>query len=126
MRRLRELRPVSVVGVGLHPYQKPSGTPYTALGTYAVRQALSDAGLAWTDVETAYTGTATTAMGMSRLMYRHLGATGIPMVDAGMRQLAALGFDLRILSGDRPEAVQPIAQALGIRQWTGGLSSYQW
>ncbi len=79
-RSLADLRPVRVVGVGLHPYQKPSDTPYTALGVHAIRAALGDAGLAWTEVESASTGTATTAMGMSRLMYRHLGATGIPMV----------------------------------------------
>lgn len=78
-RPLRELRPVWVVGVGLHPYQKASETPYTALGVHAVRAALADAGLGWKEIESAYTGTATTAMGMSRLMYRHLGATGIPM-----------------------------------------------
>ena len=40
---------------------------------------LADAGLEWSAVETAYTGTATTAMGLSRLMYRHLGASGISM-----------------------------------------------
>jgi acetyl-CoA acetyltransferase len=73
------LRPVRVVGVGLHPYQRPSETPYTELGVHAVRAALTDAGLTWNEVQTAYTGTATTAMGLSRLMYRHLGATGIPM-----------------------------------------------
>ena len=76
---LGDLRTVSVVGVGLHPYQRPSEVPYTALGVHAIRAALADAGLAWSDVESAYTGTATTAMGMSRLMYRHLGSTGIPM-----------------------------------------------
>jgi acetyl-CoA acetyltransferase len=79
-RRLGDLRPVYVVGVGLHPYQKPSNTLYTALGVHAVRAALDDSGLQWPQVETAYTGTATTSMALSRLMYRHLGATGIPMV----------------------------------------------
>lgn len=76
---LAQLRPVRVVGIGLHPYQRSSDTPYTALGVHAVRAALADAGLAWSEVQSAYTGTATTAMGMSRLMYRHLGSTGIPM-----------------------------------------------
>ena len=76
---LKDLRPVYVIGVGQHPYQKPSPTPYTQLGVTAVRGALRDSGLTWKDVQSAYTGTATTAMGMSRLMYRHLGATGIPM-----------------------------------------------
>ena len=74
------LRPVWVIGVGLHRYQKPSQTPYPELGVAAVRAALADAGLTWDQVETAYTGTATTSMALSRLMYRHLGATGIPMV----------------------------------------------
>ena len=77
---LKDLRPVYVVGIGLHPYQKPSDTPYTALGVHAIRAAIEDAGISWADVNSAYTGTATTAMGMSRLMYRHLGAIGIPMV----------------------------------------------
>jgi acetyl-CoA acetyltransferase len=71
---------VWVIGVGLHRYQKPSQTPYPELGVVAVRAALADAELPWDQVETAYTGTATTSMALSRLMYRHLGATGIPMV----------------------------------------------
>jgi acetyl-CoA acetyltransferase len=70
---------VHVIGVGLHPYQRASETPYTALGVHAVRAALADAGLAWREVETAYTGTATIGMGMSRRMYRHLGSSGIAM-----------------------------------------------
>ncbi|MFB7719944.1 thiolase family protein [Nocardia sp. NPDC056100] len=74
------LRPAWVVGVGLHPYQKLGGTPYTELGVTAIRAALADAGIEWNRVQTAYTGTATTSMALSRLMYRHLGATGIPMV----------------------------------------------
>ena len=40
---LAELRPVRVIGVGIHPYQRPSDTPYTALGVHAVRAALADA-----------------------------------------------------------------------------------
>jgi acetyl-CoA acetyltransferase len=74
------MRTAWVIGVGLHPYQRASDTPYTQLGVTAVRAALADGGLAWQDVQTAYTGTATTSMALSRLMYRHLGATGIPMV----------------------------------------------
>jgi acetyl-CoA acetyltransferase len=77
---VKGLRPVWVIGVGLHPYQKPSPMSYTELGVTAVRAALDDAGLQWKNVETAFTGTATTSMALSRLMYRHLGATGIPMV----------------------------------------------
>lgn len=78
-KRLGDRRPVYVVGIGLHPYQRPSDTPYVALGLRAVRGALEDAGLAWTDVESAYTATALLGMAASRPMLKHLGATGIPM-----------------------------------------------
>ncbi|PVE22100.1 cadmium-translocating P-type ATPase [Microvirga sp. KLBC 81] len=37
-----------------------------------------------------------------------------------VKALRDLGIGCRILSGDRPEAVAPIAAALGIREWRGG------
>ncbi len=131
---LRDLRAVHVVGVGLHPYQKPSETPYTALGVRAVQGALDDAGLAWTDVETAYTGTATTAMGLSRLMYRHFGSTGIPMAQVenasasgstAFRQacidVAAGLADVAIAVGlDKPLKFGMPQSAAGLRDLVGG------
>ena len=36
-------------------------------------------------------------------------------------RLRLLGLGLRILSGDRADAVKPVADALGIEQWQGGL-----
>lgn len=77
--KLRDCRPVHVVGIGLHPYQRKSEISLAGLAVHAVRAALADAGLSWSEVETAYTGT-TTGMAMSRRMYRHLGASGIPML----------------------------------------------
>lgn len=76
---LREMRPVYVVGIGLHRYQRLSETPYVMLGLTAVREALKDAGIEWRAVDSAYTGTALIGMAASRPMLRHLGATGIPM-----------------------------------------------
>ena len=76
---LREMRPVYVVGIGLHRYQRMSETPYVTLGLTAVREALKDASIAWPAVESAYTGTALIGMAASRPMLRHLGATGISM-----------------------------------------------
>ncbi|MEZ0170123.1 heavy metal translocating P-type ATPase [Microvirga sp. TS319] len=43
-----------------------------------------------------------------------------PDAAATVRTLRGLGIDCRILSGDRPEAVAPIASSLGIREWRGG------
>ena len=76
---LREMRPVYVVGIGLHRYQRMSETPYVTLGLTAVREALKDGAVAWPSVESAYTGTALIGMAASRPMLRHLGATGISM-----------------------------------------------
>jgi acetyl-CoA acetyltransferase len=123
-----------VIGVGLHPYQKPSDTPYTQLGVTAIRAALADAGLHWPQVETAYTGTATTSMALSRLMYRHLGATGIPMVQienasasgsSAFRQAyldVAYGVhDVAIAVGvDKPLMLSAPQRAAGIHDLVGG------
>ena len=38
-----------------------------------------------------------------------------------VQALARLGLDLHILSGDRAEAVRPVAEMLGIAQWLGGV-----
>jgi len=78
-KKLLAERHVFVVGIGLHPYQRRSDTTYVRLGLTAVREALTDAGVAWRDVESAYTGTALLGMGSSRIMLSRLGATGIPM-----------------------------------------------
>lgn len=76
-RTLADLRPVFVVGIGLHPYTFPSSTPYVALGVQAVREALADGGLAWPDVEVAFVGTGTIGMAAGRMLTRHLGSTGL-------------------------------------------------
>lgn len=132
-RTLRDLEPVYVVGIGLHPYQSPSDVPYVALGVRAVREALQDANLCWRDVGAAYTGTATTAMAMSRLMYRHLGASGIAMAQVenasasgstAFRQasidVAAGLHDVAIAVGiDKPLRLAPPFPAAGIRDLVG-------
>lgn len=107
------LREAWVAGVGMHPYQKPGATPYTELGLTAVRAALSDAGMDWTQVQTAYTGTATTSMALSRLMYRHLGATGIPMVQ--IENASASGSSaFRQAYLDVASGVHDVAIAVGV------------
>ena len=76
---LNQMRPVYVVGIGLHRYQYLSDTTYVTLGLTAVREALKDARIHWSSVESAYTGTALLGMAASRPILRYLGATGIPM-----------------------------------------------
>ncbi|MBB4365253.1 acetyl-CoA acetyltransferase [Bradyrhizobium sp. CIR18] len=77
---LKDLRPVYVVGIGWHRYQPLSDTPYVTLGLGAIRQALTDARIAWSDVESSYIGTGRLGMASGRPMLKHLGDTGRPLV----------------------------------------------
>ncbi|HWD76974.1 MAG TPA: thiolase family protein [Solirubrobacteraceae bacterium] len=134
-RPLAELRRVYVVGAGLHPYQRVSETPYLALGVRAVREALADAGITWNEIEAAYTGTAVMPMATSRLMYRHLGATGIPTVQvenasasgsSAFRQacldVAAGHHDIVLACGvDKPLNVTSPHSATGVTDLVGRL-----
>ncbi|GAA5232527.1 thiolase family protein [Verticiella sediminum] len=75
-KKLGDLRPVYVVGIGWHRYQDASDTPYVALGLASIREALADAGVAWPEVESSYVATALLGMACGRPMLRHLGASG--------------------------------------------------
>lgn len=77
---LRDLRPVYVIGIGWHPYQHPSETSYVTLGLTAIRAALADARIEWSQVESSYVATALLGMASGRAMLRHLGALGQPLV----------------------------------------------
>ena len=77
MNRLLQQTPVYVVGIGLHPYQFASDIPYVGLGLRAMREALADAAIAWPEVQSAYVGTSAIGMATGRVMFRHLGSTGL-------------------------------------------------
>lgn len=77
---LRDLRPIYVVGVGLHRYGTRTETPYVELGLTAIRAALADAGIPWEANETSFIGTGLLGIGSGRAMLRHLGALGRPLV----------------------------------------------
>jgi acetyl-CoA acetyltransferase len=76
---LLDMRPVYVVGIGLHRYQRLSEKTYVELGLTAMREALGDARIQWSAVESVYHGTALLGMAATRPMLRYLGATGIAM-----------------------------------------------
>ncbi|WP_327205334.1 thiolase family protein [Rhodococcus opacus] len=77
---LNDLRPVYVIGIGMHPYQNVSETPYGVLGLTAARAALDDAAIAFSEVESSYIATAMLPLAPGRAILRHLGATGAPLV----------------------------------------------
>jgi len=131
---LSSFRPVYVVGIGLHPYQRMTETPYPVLGLAAVREALQDARIAWSAVESVYHGTALLGMASTRAMLKHLGGTGIPMQQvenasaSGSTAFRLAAFevatgvcDVALAVGvDKPSA-RPLAGSLtGIRGIEGG------
>lgn len=133
-RNLLDDRATYVVGIGLHRYQRRSETPYVALGLAAVGEALADAGVAWTDIEAAYTGTAQLGMGASRVMLSRLGATGIAMTqveNASASGSSAVGLAcLEVASGrsdlvlalgvDKPRPLAPAPGQAGIDNLESG------
>jgi Cu2+-exporting ATPase len=66
---------------------------------------------------------------VSSIVFTHAGRRAVFAIRQRLRgdavavvqALAASGLDVRILSGDRASAVGPVAAALGVREWQGGL-----
>jgi len=119
MSRLLLERPVYVVGIGLHPYQFPTPTPYVTLGLAAVRAALADANVNWPDVQSAVVGTAALGMAAGRVMLRHLGSTGLEV--AQVENASASGSTafrmacLQVASGERD-----LVLAMGVAKFGDG------
>lgn len=121
-RNLLSERETYIVGIGLHPYQRKSDTTYVTLGLTAAQAALADAEVGWTDIETAYTGTALLGMGSSRIMLSRLGSTGIPMAQvenasaSGSTAVAQACLDVASGQSD-------VALALGVDKPRAGLGA---
>lgn len=104
---------VYVAGIGMHPYQFPSDTPYTHLGLVAVRAALGDAGLSWSQVQSAYVGTTSIGMATGRVMLRHLGATGLAVTQ--VENASASGsFAFRQACMEIASGISDVALAVGV------------
>ncbi len=130
---LLDMRPVYVVGIGLHRYQRLSDTTYVELGLTAVREALNDCGIRWQALESVYHGTALLGMAATRPMLRYLGATGIPMAQVenasasgssafrlACLEVAAGVSDVVLAVGvDKPDMPRLAAAKAGIRDLVG-------
>jgi acetyl-CoA C-acetyltransferase len=70
---------VAIVGVGLHPFGRFPGVPALEMGARAVRAALADAGMEWSEVQVAFGGSF--EVDMPDAVVSLLGLTGIPFTD---------------------------------------------
>jgi len=104
---------VYVAGIGLHPYQFPSETPYIHLGLTAVREALADAGMDWPQIQSAYVGTTSIGMATGRVMFRHLGSTGLAVTQ--VENASASGsFAFRQACMEIASGVSDVVLAMGV------------
>ncbi|MFO1239432.1 MAG: thiolase family protein [Sphingomonadaceae bacterium] len=70
---------VYIIGAGIHPFGRTAGRSGREQGVFAVRQALADAGLEWSDIGCAYGGSASS--GAADIMVNELGLTSLPFVN---------------------------------------------
>jgi acetyl-CoA acetyltransferase len=69
---------VYIIGAGIHPFGRHDDKTALDQGVFAVREALKDAGLDWTDIQFAFGGT---SGGNSDAMLPHLGLTGVQFIN---------------------------------------------
>jgi acetyl-CoA acetyltransferase len=71
---------VYVIGVGMTKFTTPkAGIPYTVMGTEAVRDALKDAGIDYSEIKQAYTGWVYADSCAGEKVLYDIGMTGIPI-----------------------------------------------
>jgi acetyl-CoA acetyltransferase len=73
------MRDVYIIGAGIHTFGRTDGRSGRDQGVYAVREAMADASLEWSDIECAYGGSA--AAGNADIMVNELGLTGLPFIN---------------------------------------------
>lgn len=119
------MRDVFVIGVGMTAYSKPTATPYAELGLTALRAALRDGGVPWTDVRTTYVASALTGVAIGQPMLAHLGSSSAPIVhvenasasgstaiERAFRQVASGEADLVAVIGVDKPTQRPIGESL--------------
>ncbi len=72
---------VIVAGVGMHPFGRFDGKPAVEMGVDALRDALADAGRAWSQIEALFCAHMYAGTGAGHRIAQILGATGIPIIN---------------------------------------------
>ena len=124
---------VAIVGIGIHPFGRHPGMTGRAQGAYAVRRALTDAGIGWADVQCAFGGSV--AAGGADTLVSDLGLTGLPFINVhngcGTGGSALAMAERAIRSGDHdvamaigfdkhpPGAFNADPEASGLGRWYG-------
>ncbi len=124
---------VCIIGIGIHKFGRTPERTGMQQGAFAVRQALSDCGLEWKDMQFAFGGSA--AAGSADALVNELGLTGVQFVNVangcatgGSALLSAYTaiksgeFDVGVAVGfdKHPRgAFNPDPKASGLETWYG-------
>jgi acetyl-CoA acetyltransferase len=122
-----------IVGVGIHPFGRTEGMTGLAMGIAAVRSAIADASVSWSDIQFAFGGS--DSSGNADTMVGQLGPTGLPFINVkngcatgGSALLACVGsirtgeYDLGLVVGfdKHPRgAFDPLPADWNLPQWYG-------
>jgi acetyl-CoA acetyltransferase len=111
---------VHIIGVGMHPFGRFEEESYIDLGRDAAQLALQDAGIPWTEVQTAYLSRMYLPATSAARIFKQLGATGIPVCDIEAA-CASGGVALRhAVMGIRSGAFD-VALVLGVEKMPRGF-----
>jgi len=127
------MKPVHIVGTGIHPFGRTEGASGLDQGVFALRQALADAGVEWSDIEFGFGGSV--SAGSADAILPRVGLTGVPFINvnngcatggsallAGCAAIQSGQFDLGVVCGfDKHDRgafnVEP--GQLGLPDWYG-------
>jgi acetyl-CoA acetyltransferase len=117
---------VVVAGVGMIPFTKPGKSEmYDVMGAAAAREALSDAGIGYGDVQQAYAGYVFGDSTSGQKALYHLGQTGIPVINVNNN--CSSGSSALYLARQAVESgVVDVALALGFEQMVRGAIEAMW
>ncbi|WP_028601354.1 lipid-transfer protein [Ottowia thiooxydans] len=118
--------PVLVAGVGMTPFKKPGDNlPYPEMAAQAIRQALQDAGLAYSDIQEAYAGYVYgDSAGGQRAIYE-VGMTGIPVINVN-NNCASGSTALYLARKAVANGSADCALAVGFEQMPSGALKSHW
>lgn len=77
----QKLRPVKVMGTGIVPFRKYPGRPVALIARPAVNEAIAESGLARSQIEAIYCGSALAGWMTGQRIARETGLSGVPVVN---------------------------------------------
>jgi acetyl-CoA acetyltransferase len=115
-------RPVYVAGVGMTPFAKAHDAPSREQAAGAIREALADGAIAWSDIDVVVAGVVGGDMGAAPSIVHELGWTGVPahaVENASATGSAAFNDACEAVATGRASS----AVAVGCGSLAGALSS---